>query len=716
MASVATAVGIDLVTNPVQAAAELPGSWALGSIADAASELLGGNRSRRRWSADDRCWIEVHGLGDTAPDGRLGELVTNKLRAQPGVRSVKLNFPLSRAIVRIDTDVTSAEELCDIVEVAEREASQEAEEAPRHIDLPADAVVLAASTAAAAASAAGLVLTLVGRSLFWPRLPVGVAAAVTLVDYQPRLRRMVEGRLGTDTADIALALAASVSYTLTQAPASLAVDLVMHLARAAETQSAAAAWRRREPALAERAECRDGIHPSERPRDRPPGPVERHGDRSGLAQAVGAAAIGFATANLNSAATASLVAVPKAARTSREAFAAVLGHGLAENHGVLPMTSEALRRLDRVDAVVLDPRALCTEELSVGRIRNMSDSDRAAAWQWAQDQIDCGRAELGWQRAPGSNGSRPAGEVLVRRTVHPLASAILQEARRAGAEVVSLDVDTLDDLRSAFDDLHPCDGTVDDGLAQLVNRLQTDGRTVLVVSGLAGQALADADVALGIGDRPSTWHADLIVDDLDGAWRIVHAVPAARRASERGVEIATGASLLGALLMVPGVRGRGPGPVTAGAGAGAWTGFWLARGVLGTALPPRQPQREWHALSVEQVRRLLPPPQTVEPSPQRSRLTASATTLTSATRSAVEPVHRNVREFAGALREELSDPLTPVLAIGSAASAVLGSPADAVLVGSVLTGNAVLAAHPPTEAAAPERLAATPPAGRAGAA
>jgi H+-transporting ATPase len=252
MASVAAVVGIDLVTNPVQGAAELPGSRALGSIADAASELLGGNRSRRRWSADNRCWIEVRGLGDTAPDGRLGELVTNKLRAQPGVRSVKLNFPLSRVVVRIDTDVTSAEELCDIVEVAEREASQEAEEAARHIDLPADAVVLAASTAAAAASAAGLVLTLVGRSLLWPRLPAGVAAAVTLVDYQPRLRRLVEGRLGTDTADTALAFAASVSYTLTQAPASLAVDLVMHLARAAETQSAAAAWRRRELALAGR--------------------------------------------------------------------------------------------------------------------------------------------------------------------------------------------------------------------------------------------------------------------------------------------------------------------------------------------------------------------------------------------------------------------------------------------------------------------------------
>lgn len=36
--------------------------------------------------------------------------------------------------------------------------------------------------------------------------------------------------------------------------------------------------------------------------------------------------------------------------------------------------------------------------------------------------------------------------------------------------------------------------------------------------------------------------------------------------------------------------------------------------------------------------------------------------------------------------------MTPVLAVGSAASALLGSPVDAILVGSVLTGNAMLAA------------------------
>ncbi|WP_201407584.1 P-type ATPase, partial [Mycobacterium paraintracellulare] len=48
--------------------------------------------------------------------------------------------------------------------------------------------------------------------------------------------------------------------------------------------------------------------------------------------------------------------------------------------------------------------------------------------------------------------------------------------------------------------------------------------------------------------------------------------------------------------------------------------------------------------------------------------------------------------LAKAVRAELSDPLTPVMALGSAASAVLGSPVDAMLVGTVLTGNSILAA------------------------
>ena len=687
-ATATAAVGVDFVTDPVRAVSELPAS-VLSAVTDVASELLGGTPARRHWQGEHRCWIEVRGLADAAPDDALGELALQYVRAQQGVEWARLNHPLSRIVVGID-ETASLTELCDAISAAEREADVERPRSPT--TLPADPIALAGNITAAAVNAVGLATSLAGRALPLPRLaPNHLAALVTLVDYQPRLRRLLEQRLGADTADTLLALAASLGYTLAQTPASLAVDLTKHVLASAETQSAALAWQRHEPSLAKHADCRDGVRPAERPRPCPPGPIERHGDRSGLAQGVGAAAVGLATANLGAAATATLVAAPKAARNSREAFAATLSRGLADHHRVLPLHPDAVRRLDRVDAVVIDPRALSTDELRVGRIREIPDHERGAAWQWAQDEIERGAVGVGWHQVPSTNGREASGRVLVRYANHPLATAVVGEIRRGGATAVSLDVDGLDDLRSAFDDLYPVDGTLDAALANTVCHLQEDGRTVAVVSRAAAQALADADVAIGItsDDASACWHADLIVDDLDGVWRIVHALPAARRASERGVQIATGASILGALLMVPGVRGRGPGPVTAGAGAGLWTGYQTAREVLAAATPPAPTTHEWHALPVDRVRKLLPSPERSAPPPPRR---SPASTVVETARSVVDPVRANLAEFGGAMRDELSDPLTPVLAIGSAASAVLGSPVDAVLVGSVLAGNAALAA------------------------
>jgi H+-transporting ATPase len=423
--------------------------------------------------------------------------------------------------------------------------------------------------------------------------------------------------------------------------------------------------------------------------------VERHGDRSGIAQLVGSAAVGLLTGNLGAAATAIAVAAPKASRNSREAFAATLGRGLADDHGVLTLRPAALRSLDRVDAVVLDPRALCGADLQVGRIRGVAEADRAAVWQWAQTELSRDALPPGWHsavRAIPRNGHDAAGQVLVRNAHHPLAAAVLRELRRGGTAVLSLDVDSLDDLRSSFDDLIAFDGSPDEALAATVGRLQQDGRTVAVISAVAAQAMADADVAIGMGaGGAALWHADLVSEDLAGVWRVLHALPAARRASRRGVEIAAGASLLGSLLMIPGVRGRGPGPVTAGAGAGAWTGFTLARSVFKSKTPAPVTIRDWHAMSPEEVRRLLPAPSAQEPA-SRPWLIRTTSRTSGLARSATDPLRQTVGDFIGALREELSDPLTPVLAVGAAASAVLGSPVDAILVGSVLGGNAMLAA------------------------
>src|SRR5437868_70206 len=47
-------------------------------------------------------------------------------------------------------------------------------------------------------------------------------------------------------------------------------------------------------------------------------------------------------------------------------------------------------------------------------------------------------------------------------------------------------------------------------------------------------------------------------------------------------------------------------------------------------------------------------------------------------------------ELGRAVGGELRDPLTPVLALGAAASAIVGSAVDAALVGGVMVGNALI--------------------------
>ncbi|GBE65410.1 haloacid dehalogenase [Mycobacterium sp. MFM001] len=669
--STTASVGASMVAIPVREA-----------VRAVSGELPGPPLNRHCWRGHNRAWIEVRGLD--RPDGdELASTVLDAVTARPGVVSAKLNRPLSRVVVELDGDHVSLHELCRVVEGAETGRA----DGERPKPLPGDGLVLATKAVAVGATAAGMGAALAGRVLRWPRLPDTVEAVVVAVDYQPRLRRLLEDRIGQPATDTVLTLAMTAAHIISLAPASLAVDLMMETIKAAECRAEAQAWHRHEPRLAPHADNDDVYLPS-RPVPAPPGPAERHAQRAAYAQAVGAGVVGAAARNVNMAGTAALVAAPKALRTTRESFAAALGQGLSDRHGVLPLRPHSLRRLDQVDALLVDPRVLCTDKLRVVRVRGARDDELAQAWERAQSLLD--DADVGWHRVPGGRGRRV--EALICPTHDPLAPAVMAEARRCGVDLISVDTDALGELRRAFDEVRPLDvGSIDDALVDALAHLQQDGHTVAVLSSAAAQALSSADVALGLipGDEnePPPWYADLLLPDLAAVWRVLHALPAAKSATQRGIEISTGASALGALLMLPGVRGRGPGPVTTGAAAGLLSGYWLARGVVHAPTPRPAPVQEWHAMTVEQVRRELPPP--AEPdvaTPSRAVATAQRGAEITARPS------RAVWNFVKAVRAELSDPLTPVLALGSAASAVLGSPVDAVLVGSVLTGNAVLAA------------------------
>jgi magnesium-transporting ATPase (P-type) len=664
--------------------------------------------TRHCWRGEDRAWIEVCGL-DADGGAELGRVVLDAVRAQPGVTSASLNRPLSRVVVGINGragEAVSPRDLCRVVDDAERRAPRADgvrtgrgphPKAGTHPNaLPGDGLLLATRAITLGASAGGLGAALAGRALRLPGLPDSVEAAVHVVDYQPRLRGLLEDRIGTAATDTVLGLGTTVAHVLSLSPASLAVDVMIEALKAAEGRAQAQAWRRHEPELARHADDPD-LHPSSRPVPLPPGPVERHTDRSALVQAVGAAVVGAGTRSLNSASTAALVALPKAMRSARESFAATLGAGLAGRHAVLALRPESLRRLDRVDALLVDPRVLFTDELRVVRVRGIDEDEFAAvsaAWNRAQALLAEPGLCPGWRPLPGAQGV----EALIGPSIDPVAPAVLGQARRAGLDLICVDVDSLGELRTAFDELAaPPNGSVDDALTDALTGLQNDDHTVAVLSAAGAAALSSADLALGVMPRdrrePPPWYADLLLADLAGAWRVLHALPAARSATQRGIEISTAASALGSLLMLPGVRGRGPGPVTTGAAAGLLSGYLLARGVVREPAPRPAPVQEWHAMSVEQVRTLLPPPDSAGAARPHRRPMATRALATAARGVGMTGRPRQAMwKFAHAVRAELDDPLTPVLALGSAASAVLGSPVDAVMVGSVLTGNSILAA------------------------
>ena len=645
--------------------------------------ISGPTLTRRCGRGDGRLWIEVRGLNGVDAEARA-RAVVDALRAEPGVANVSLNRPLSRVVVEIDNDGASLNDLCSVLDNAEARCG--AADSTRADSLPGDGLMLAARGAMVAVNAAGFAVAVAGRALRLPAAPIAVEAVSAIANYQPWLRRLLEGGIGPGATDTALSVFGTAAHVVTLSPAKLSVDLAMQAFKAAECRAAARAWARCEPELARHADESE-MHRSPRPVPPPAGPIERHGKRVAWVQMIGVGLTGAATRNVTMASNAALAASPKAMRTAHEAFATTLGRGLADRHAVLPLRPESLRRLEKVDALLIDPRVLCGAQMRVVRVRGARDGELLKAWTYAQEQLDGGAAP-GWHRIHVGSIEEAGGdavEALIAPAPHPLASALITRARDSGARLVSVDTDLLGDLRPAFDDVYPVgNGGIDHALADAVSGLQRQGHTVAALSSSGAQALWGADVALGIRpgtDAPPPWNADLILDDLAGAWRVLHALPAARRASQQGIAISVGASALGALFMVPGVRRlRGPGPVTVGAVAGMLSGYLLALGTIRTPVPRPAPAFEWHAMSAERVGEVLAalrdpdePSAVPEPGHDGARFPAAAW------------------EFARAAVAELTgDPLTPLLGLCSAATAVLGSPTDAMLVGAVLTGNALL--------------------------
>lgn len=662
------------------------------TAAGVAIEATGGPPARRSCTTGSRCWVEVRGLGDKHAAAIATDVLT-AVRTTPGVREAFLNRTVARLVVTVTADGPSAAELCRIVADAERRhATSDTRQRP--VSLPGDDALLTGRMIAAAAATAGLGLSLTGSLLRLPRLPDLVAVPPTLADHLPRLRKELERRLGPEGTDVLFGVVNATAAALTLSPTAAAAEAATRAMLVAEAWTGRLTWRRHEPGLGSRPVPDDAASAPRSIPTPPDGPAERYANRAGAAGIGAAAVVGVLSRNLDMAGAAALTAVPKPLRTVREAFGCTMSSGLAARHDALVLRPGALRTLDRVDAIMIDPRAFYTDDLMVSRVLGVPDSQRTRAWEAVRAALDEAGLTPGWQHLadiPGAGGG--AGQALISPVRDPFAAAVLTEARRSHPRVFSLDDDGLRSLAQGFDQLYPLDGSIDDAVVAAVTELKASGATVALLTTSQLRAGHRADVTIGVQRHrhPPPWGADVVVSELAGAWRVLHAMPAARAATDNAVRLSASASAIGALMLIPGVPGRSSVSVNVGMAASLWLGFRSAAKVFRDSLPEPETVHDWHSLPVAQVRQLLPRPPDEHRAPASTRLhNLPPVRLLQAAGAKSWGL---VRDFAEEMRSDLSDPITPLLATGALASALLGSPLDALLVGGVLLVNAGLSAE-----------------------
>lgn len=586
--------------------------------------------SSRRGPVHALAHIEIRGGRRLGAERMLGRL-RQELHSLRGVHWAEVDGVLGRVVVAFEDEKVDVDDLVEVVEAVEESFGREDEtfgfDREEH---PLDGVAARRALIALGADAIGIGMSVAGMALRLSPLPVELAAMASFVDSTPRLRRLLEDRLGPNTADVGLAVANAVSQGLGAGPFGLGVDAAQRLTRLTEARAAARCFQERLPELAEPGAVHRPVRRDSRPLPLPAGPVERYADRAGLAGVVATGATLATTLDVRRAAAVSLAGMAKAARLGREAFASQLGRDLARR-GILNLDPSALRRLDRVDTVVV-AAPLLVEDLAERR-------------------------------------RRPA-----QRRLAPGARELVASIRRAGHMFAVLGGDShlQQEIRA---DLLLEDG---DRACAAVRALQEDGCVVALVAAGPEDAIVAADLGIAVpaADGTVPRSGDLLcLKGLVDAEFLVAATAVAHEVSRQSAALALAGSALGAgvaLVSRPNrAGGRALNTVNA-ASVLAMANGTRAGMALGRRPAVRIASTPWHELDVDDVlRRLESGELGLDEAAARQRLPPSPQTA------------RLPLRLARSIVEELANPLTPVLAGGSALAAATGSPVDAALVAGV---------------------------------
>lgn len=574
-----------------------------------------GRVSRRLWVGHGRAHIEVRGLHRPGTEAVARHLEAELVRLR-GVHWAEVNAVVGRVVVDFEGGEMDVEDLVDVVEGVEELHDLHEERFPHdRPEHPADVEPQRRQLMAVGADLAGLGLSVFGRVLRTSPLSAEVASLLALADSTPRVRQRLESGLGRATADLTLALGNAITQGLAQGPLGLLVDASHRLSLASEIAARRRVWHEREPELS----ARSGYHRSaplphaSRTVPLPSGSVERHADRAALATMVGGAAVFAATWDYGRTVAAFVAGMPKAARLTRDAFASQLGRVLC-SRGVVPLDGEVLRRLDRIDTVVIDSRVLLTGRFVLGPVVVLDDvgpEEESRLRMRAGNLLDpvapnAVRPARGWSLEPltdvaghSSREARAAARRLARPgtlvlglfrhgqllavavaepELDPLTGPLVSAARSAG-ELVVAGVGSGLGERLAVDPVVPTGAR----LAAAIRELQEQGRAVALVSGGGAAALAAADCGIGVLDetRQPPWGAHLLCGPgLAEACLLLEATAGAKAVSRRGVLLAMYGFVAGALLALAGPRrgatGRALVAVNAAAAVGLAAGAWSA--------------------------------------------------------------------------------------------------------------------------------------------
>jgi cation-transporting ATPase I len=670
------------------------------------------------WAERGHAHIELRKVDPSRVD-RFAERLEAELCSHPAVRWVETVGEVGRVVVAFDGGAAEEADFVECVEDVEQEFGVDDQPFDGEAPHPADIEPIVRGAVEIAGATVGLGIATAQRAARLPPLPYmpTAAGAVSFLEQQPRVRRLIELLIGPTPAELTLAVTSGLAQGLAGSPIGPIVDIGLRTTLLAEAAARRRRWLDREGALweAPSGRPRGPAKVEPRPVKVPPGTVEKYADAAFLASLGGAAITLAATRSLQRGAAMLQAALPKAARFGREGFAAHLGRVMTAR-GIMPLDSGAIRLLDRVDCAVIDVDLLVRDEFELKDVKVIAPADGGDPEPVARRLFDrrrpaARRRKGGWTLAPldvlgleapaGSKrlaarmrrrgfavGLTHQGRLVALACAEPVlragAEALVDEARRSGLEVVAAgDPGLASRLRP--------DRIVPNGprLPRAIRSLQRSGSVVLLVAGGGSPGLVAADLALGLRrkDEPPPWGADLMSedDDLGHAYLLFQACDAARQVSRHSVVLSgAGAGIAAASLASPfglaaGAEQRSMNVVNIASAVALANGTRLAARLARRPLPVRQEAEPWHELDAsEALARLGAGPEGLSEEEAAVR------------RPPEIPPPPPALLLTRAVTAELLNPLTPILAAGAGLAATVGSVTDAGLIGGLTVLNAVI--------------------------